>query len=168
MHLLLICLFNGLNYDTRVVLKIVFFGLIFFVSSVRAEVWICNVQEKPDMQIVFDSSNKNLWLQKDDREINLISDNTISSWQMLKEKCNIRADSDQGDQYNMYSVTFRCAFKLGGSFQFDFKSLGGYYLEDLYQGGNRNLYNFDSCHLNVSGLVSGYGATKSINFIALL
>lgn len=130
----------------KVISKIVFFSFIFFVSLARAEVWICDVQEKPEMQIFFDFDNKNLWLQTGDRKINLISDHTISSWQMPKEKCNIRAESDQGDQYDMYSVSFRCTFKLGGSFQFDFKSLGGYYLEDLYQGGNRNLYNFSNCH----------------------
>lgn len=125
-------------------LKIIFLSLFFF-NFANAAIWVCEVQEKPDTIISFDSAQEVLWLQTPESRIDLVTTQRISSWQMAKDKCDVRGGFDQGNNYDMFSMTFRCSFKLGGSFQFDFKALEGYYLEDLYQGGNRNLYNFKNC-----------------------
>ncbi len=118
-----------------------------FTTAAQGAQWSCDVQEKPGVQIIFDQKNETLWLQTANEKMNLITTQRISSWQMPKEGCDIQTNYDHGDKFDMYTVSYRCGFKLGGSFQIDFKTLNGYYLEDLYQGGNRNLYNFKSCYL---------------------
>lgn len=122
--------------------------LFTYTISSHAEQWFCSIQEKPDTQAVFDSASESLWLQTPTEKIDLITPQRISSWQMPREKCEIQTNYDHGDKYDLYSVNYRCSFKVGGSFQFDFKALEGFYREDLYQGGNRNMYNLNNCQRN--------------------
>lgn len=119
--------------------------ILIFSNIAKADLWSCEIEDKANTTAYFESSNETFWLQSQNEKIELINQLTISTWQMPKDKCQINSSFDRNNSYDMYSLNYRCSFKVGGSLQLDFKALEGFYREDLYQGNTRHMYFLKNC-----------------------
>lgn len=127
-----------------------FIGALFssFGLFAGAEVWNCEIQDEPGVVAFFDSATESLWIEKGGERKELITPESLSSWKMPRDKCEVQSSFDKGEKYDLYSLTYRCSHKLGGSLQFDFLNHEGFYREDLYQGNTRHLWFLKQCGVN--------------------
>lgn len=121
-------------------------AIILLISSYSmAQMWTCDIQDQSNTKAHFDSETETFWIENNNERIDLIGNRTISTWQMPKEKCQINSSFDKNDKYDMYSLNYRCSFKVGGTLSLDFKAKEGFYREDLYQGNTRHMYFLKNC-----------------------
>lgn len=131
-------------------MKSFFLGLFFLVIglSASAEVWTCEIQDEPGVVAFFEKESETLWIEEAGEKKELITPKSLSSWKMPRDKCEVQSSFDKGEKYDLYSLTYRCSHKLGGSLQFDFLNHEGFYREDLYQGNTRHLWFLKQCRVD--------------------
>lgn len=130
-------------------IRSLFIGTLFAFCgwSAGAEVWSCEIQDEAGVVAFFDSGSESFWIEKGGDKKELITPKSLSSWKMPRDKCEVQSSFDKGEKYDLYSLTYRCSHKLGGSLQFDFLNHEGFYREDLYQGNTRHLWFLKQCGL---------------------